>query len=497
MRIRKGQFAGVLIAMAGSVVLAVDRPNVLMIAVDDLRPMLGCYGDTRAITPNIDGLAEGGMLFERAYCQYSKCGPSRLSLMTGLKPTTVGVFGHGDRDVARFRSGDRNVVTMAEWLKNHGYETRSFGKIDHDGWSQLRDWSEPPSPGREGEMLEIVDEADPSAPSKIAERWECPVMQSPDVPDDHLFAGRMTNEVIAEFEKREDERPFFYAVGFRRPHLPFVAPKRYFDMHEPDGSWLPRNPEPPAGVPPVSWFSSDGYVGGAKKVGILIPVRPNRQQAILLNGYEMRSYEGVRNLGVLEKTDQLKLQQAYAACVSYVDAQIGRLLETLNESGKRENTIVLLWSDHGWHLGEQSVWGKMTNYETGTRIPLIIDAPGKPAGRSASFAGLIDLYPTLCDLTGLEKPSHLEGSSLAPVLDDPDATVRDSVHSYYVRYNGKFTGDSVRTDRYRYQLWKSREGEIESEELYDLIADPLEQKNLVKRDSETTKAHRILAESAD
>lgn len=497
MRIRAGYFAGVLVAMAGSIAPAIERPNVLMIAVDDLRPMLGCYGDPRAITPNIDALAEEGMLFERAFCQYSKCGPSRLSLMTGLKPETVGVFSHGARDLERFRSGDANAVTMAEWLKNHGYETRSFGKVDHDGWSQLRDWSEPPSPGRDGEMREIANEADLSAPTKIAERWDCPVFQSPDVPDDHLFAGRMTNEVIRELADRKDERPFFYAVGFRRPHLPFVAPKRYFDLHEPDGSWLPRNPEPPAGVPPVSWFSSDGYIAGAKKIGITIPVRPNRQQAVLLNGYEMRSYQGVRNLGILEKADQLKLQQAYAACVSYVDAQIGRLIESLNVSGRREDTIILLWSDHGWHLGELSVWGKMTNYETGTHVPLIIDAPGKPAGRTASLAGLIDLYPTLCDLAGVEKPPHLEGVSLVPVLENSDAAVRETVHSSYVRYNGKFTGDSVRTDRYRYQLWKNREGGIESEELYDLAADPLEQRNLVKRDPDKAEEFRLLLEAGE
>ena len=488
-------FAVALVLIAGSAAFANERPNVLMIAIDDLRPMLGCYGDPRAKTPHIDSLAESGMLFERAYCQYSKCGPSRLSLMTGLKPTTVGVFGHGEKDVARFREGNPDATTIAELLKNHGYETRSFGKIDHDGWSQLRDWSEPPSPGREREMWEIIDEGDPSAPSFIADRWDCPVMQSPDVPDDHLFAGRMTNEVIGELERREDERPFFYAVGFRRPHLPFVAPKRYFDLHEPDGSWLPLNPEPPSGVLPLSWFGSDGYIGGAKKVGITIPVRPNRQQAILLNGYEMRSYQGVRNLGLIEKKDQLELQHAYAACVSYVDAQVGRLLEALKASGKREDTIVLLWSDHGWHLGELSVWGKMTSYETGTHIPMIIDAPGKPSGRTSSFAGLIDLYPTLCDLTGVEKPSHLEGTSLVPVLIDPAASVRDWVHSHYVRYNGKFTGDSVRTDQYRYQLWKNREGEVESEELYDLMSDPLEQKNLVNIDREIVEEHRLLLQT--
>jgi len=490
MQFRFKWFAGILITGTTLALSGAERPNVLMIAVDDLRPMLGCYGDSRAVSPHIDALAEDGLLFERAYCQYSKCGPSRLSLMTGLKPTTVGIFGNSERDVAKFRSENPNVITVAEWLKNHDYETRSFGKIDHDGWSQQRDWSEPPSPGREREMWEVIDERNPSGPSFIAERWDCPVMQSPEVEDDHLFAGRMTSEVIAELSNREDERPFFYAVGFRRPHLPFVAPQRYFDMHEPDRSWLVRNSEPPAGVPPVSWFSSDGYIGGAKRVGITIPLRPNRQQAILLNGYEMRSYNGVRDLGLIEKKDQLNLMHAYAACVSYVDAQVGRLVEALESAGLRENTIILLWSDHGWHLGELSVWGKMTNYETGTHIPLIIDAPGKPNGRTASLAGLIDLYPTLCDLTGVEKPPHLEGKSLFPILDDANAQVQESVHSFYVRNDGKFLGDSIRTDQYRYQLWKNREGEDESEELYDLTVDPLEQKNLVNRDREMAARHR-------
>ena len=452
-----------------------------MVAVDDLRPMLGCYGDPRIKTPNIDRLAGRGMLFERAYCNYAKCGPSRLSLMTGLRPDTIGVFSHRDSDMKAFRERRPDAVSFARWFRDHGYEARSFGKIDHDGWANPEDWSAPPFAGRESEMLEMADPVNPSAPTFIAERAACPVLQSPDVGDDHLFAGRMTREVLRLLKERKAERPFFFAVGYRRPHLPFIAPKRYFDLYRPDPDWLAPNRQPPAGVPFFAWFNSDGYAGLAKRLGEPMPGKITRADAIAFNGFEMRSYLGVPLRGELPEDLQLKLIHAYAACVSYVDAQIGRLLDEIGKAGSGRDTILLLWSDHGWHLGESSVWGKMTNYEVGTRVPLIIAAPGFSPGRTRSLAELVDLYPTLCELAGIPAPGHLQGKSLAPVLKDPGAVVNDAVRHEYVRFNGKYTGLAIRTDRHRYVRWRDGQGKTVAEELYDLEADPLETENLASR----------------
>ncbi|MEX2580096.1 MAG: sulfatase [Verrucomicrobiales bacterium] len=469
---------GCLLSAAEDVPAAEARPNILMIAIDDLRPMLGCYGDERAKTPNIDRLAEQGMLFERAYCNYAKCGPSRLSLMTGLRPEEIRVVGHGDKDVTAFRDRRADATTLARWFTDHGYETRSFGKIDHDGWQQEEDWSAPPSPGREREMWEIVDPDDPSGDTIVADRLACPVMQAYDVPDDHLFAGRMTSEVVDLLAEAGEEKPFFYAVGYRRPHLPFVAPKKYFDLHAPDESWLASNQAPPREAPPLAWFNSDGYVATADRLGHEMPVHPDREEARLWNGFELRSYLGAPVKGLVGEKTQLDLVHAYAACVSYVDAQVGRLLDGLEDRGLRDNTIVLLWSDHGWHLGEMSAWSKMTNYEIATRVPFIVSVPGKPTGRTRSFAELVDVYPTLCDLAGLERPEHLQGDVLTPVLDEGGNAVKDAVFHEHARYRGKFLGRAVRTNRYRYCEWTDVDGAVVARELYDLENDPDETVNV-------------------
>ncbi len=472
------------------------RKNVIMIAVDDLRPMLGCYGDTRIKTPNIDLLARSGTLFERAYCNYSKCGPSRLSLMTGLRPGSVQVYGHGDAEPAAFRARRPDAISVARWLKDHGYETRSFGKIDHDGWQVASDWSRAPFAGREDEMLEIVDEENPDKPTLIADRHSCPVMQAPEVADDHLFEGRMTSEVIKQLNEVQEVKamPFFFAVGYRRPHLPFVAPKRFFDSYEKDETWLAPNPEPPEGSPPFAWFNSDGYASAAKKFGLNIPEQPDRETAIALNGYEIRSYLDVPREGPISRERQIELVRAYAACVSYVDSQVGRILDSLDQSGLRENTIVMLWSDHGWHLGEMSAWGKMTNYEVGTRVPLIVSVPGLAGGRTGAIVELVDLYPTICELTGVSAPPHLEGDSFVSVLEDPRAATDGVAFHDYVRHRSIHTGRAVRTAKFRCVIWYDREGKVEFEELYDLEEDPNETVNIAAENQDRVKKLRSLLE---
>ena len=464
---------------SAAVVSAEQRPDVLMIAVDDLRPMLGCYGAENLKTPNLDRLARRSIVFERAYCQYAKCGTSRLSLMTGLRPDSIGVFSNRDADVKAFRRRKPDAISIAKWLKQQGYDARSFGKIDHDGWHVDEDWSVPPSPGRAREMWEIADSKDPNAPTIIAERYDCPAIQDPDVPDAHLFAGRMTREVITAMRERNRDQPMFFAVGYRRPHLPMVAPKRFFDLYQPDDSWLAPNPLPSEKAPVMAWFNSDGYVGSARRVGLTMPNPPNRREAIDWNGYELRSYLGIPNHGEIDRSTQLKLMHAYAACVSYVDSQIGLILDELQQSDRLKNTLIVFWSDHGWHLGEHSAWGKMTNFEVATRVPLMIAAPGFSPGRTRSLAELVDLYPTICELTEIPMPKHVEGESLVEAIRNPDIASQLSARSQYSRFGGKFVGHAIRTDRYRLVRWtETKSNQSVHLELYDHNSDPSETNNV-------------------
>ncbi|MCA9083080.1 MAG: sulfatase [Planctomycetaceae bacterium] len=456
-----------------------DRPNVLLIVVDDLRPMLGCYGDERIRTPNIDSLGDRGVLFEHAYCQYAKCGTSRLSMLTGLRPDAVSVFSNNVRDVNEFRRRRPDAVSLPAWLKQHGYHCQSFGKIYHDGWDVPTDWSVPSSPGRENEILEIADPEHPRDATVIADRHDCPAIQSPDVADDHLFAGRMTSQVLKSFAQKST-KPRFFAVGYRRPHLPFVAPKRYFDYYKADSTWLPNHPLPSGDSPVMAWFNSDGYIGSARRIGLSMPRRPDRLQAIDWNGYELRSYNGVPKQSPIDQPTQIRLIKAYAACVTYVDAQIGRLMHGLSAAGLSSNSIIVLCSDHGWHLGEHSAWGKMTNFEVATQVPLIISVPGKSPGRTRTIAELVDLYPTVCDLTQTPRPPHLEGESLADVVNDPMFTDETShAISQYPRFDGAYSGTAIRTLRHRYVQWTDNQtGQIAHQELYDQNTDPNETRNI-------------------
>ena len=467
-------------------------PDIIMIAIDDLRPMLGCYGDTRVQSPNIDEIARRGVVFDHAYCQYAKCGTSRLSLMTGLRPDSVGVFSNNYKDVARFRKRQPKTHSIARWLKDAGYHTQSFGKIYHDGWDSPDDWSMPSQPGREREMWEVVDARNPQTPTRIADRLDCPAIQSPDVPDEHFFAGRMTQAVLQTLDEAPADKPLFLAIGYRRPHLPFVAPRKYFDLYDPDESWLAANREPSLQAPVMAWFNSDGYVGTAKRRGRMMPVRPDRLEAIQWNGYEMRSYQGIPDSGVLSDKQQIELQHAYAACISYVDAQLGKVLDRLKASDRYRDAILLLWSDHGWHLGEHSAWGKMTNFEVATRVPLVIASPQFASARTESIAELVDLYPTICDLAGIEPPQHLEGSSLVNVLRNPSTQSESIALSQYARFQNQFMGRAIRTKQYRYVAWfDQNNGRVVARELYDHESDPNETENLAEQESHRETVQRL------
>ncbi|TWT40613.1 Arylsulfatase [Thalassoglobus neptunius] len=457
---------------------AEDRPDVVFIMIDDLRPMLGCYGSQHVKTPNIDHLASRGVVFDRAYCQYAKCGPSRLSLMTGLRPDSTRVYGHSEKDLNRFRTRRPEAVSMARWFKQHGYRTLSFGKTDHDRWQLAADWSEKPSPGRDKEILELVDADNPSGPTIIADRLNCPFFQSPDVSDDKLFAGRMTKLAVEALRQRSRDTPQFLAIGYRRPHLPLVAPKRYFSLYKPDRSWLATNPRPAKGSPIVAWLNSVAYAKSAGRLGYAMPTDPSRSEAMMWSGYELRSYVGVPNVGKIPEAIQLQVLQAYAACVSYVDAQVGKLIAAIEATGGLDNTIVVLCSDHGWHLGEQSAWAKMTNFEVATRVPLIVSAPGIKPARSSMLTELVDLYPTICELSGIAAPNHLEGESFAAELTGKGAEQQFAL-SQISRHGKRYIGRAIRTDRFRYIEWtETASGRIFERELYDHRADPNETFNV-------------------
>ncbi|MEM8953036.1 MAG: sulfatase-like hydrolase/transferase [Verrucomicrobiota bacterium] len=486
--------------------------NVLFICTDDLRPMLGCYGDPVAQTPNIDRLAARGTLFNRAYCQSPQCGPSRVSFLTGLRPGTTRTYALADR-FDWDRTKQPNLVTLPQHFKNHGYHAQAFGKLYHDERSDPHSWSVPESPGREREMWELVDEkaiADVpfkkrnTIPTVILPRDDCPAWQSPDVPDDTLFAGRMTTDAIATLKEFKDQ-PFFLAVGYRRPHLPFVAPKKYFDLYPKDKSLLPdpAHRPPPADAHVVAYYNSPNYApkpgGNSSRWD---PPPPRRvetvKDAIQWSGFELRSYNNIPNQGVFDDDLVISLRHAYLACVSYVDAQVGRLLDALEEEGLADNTIIVLTSDHGWHLGEHATWSKMTNFEWSARVPLIISAPDIISSKTDGLAELVDLYPTLAQLAKLPLPAQLEGDSLVPLMKNPTKKNWDRQNPAFTQYPRRnwAMGRAIRTDQYRYVEWRDKNtNQLIATELYDHHSDPAETQNLAhqknQRQNLTTLAKRL------
>ncbi|MDB4614544.1 sulfatase [bacterium] len=456
----------VILLLSPTPTVAADRPNVLFIAVDDLRPSIGCYGDDRAITPNIDALAGRGLLFNRAYCQVAVCNPSRASLMTGMRPDKLGVW----TLPIHFREAKPDAVTMPQWFRKFGYTAVSHGKIYHNPTPDPQSWSEPirklpplPYPYPDG-TREMVRNTQKELPKNDWRKNNLrgPSTGAPELDDSKVLDGARTDMAIEDLRRLgKSDEPFFLAMGYIRPHLAWVAPKKYWDMHDPD------------------------------QLPILTPQRitPNTPKYALHNNSELTHYVDLIDLPKpwddrtvsVEKTRHL--MHAYYACVSYVDAQIGRLMAALEEEGLADNTIVVLWSDHGWKLGEYRGWGKMTNYEIDTRVPMIISAPGmKTAGQKTDqLAELMDLYPTLCDLAKIDTPDFIDGSSLVPTLNDANAAVHDvSVSQYYRRLNGEeFMGYSIRSDSHRMIEWRNfGTGEVTARELYDHRTESPETNNI-------------------
>lgn len=426
-----------------AVARAVDRPNVLFIAVDDLRPELACYGKQQIHSPNIDRLAASGVLFERAYCMVPTCGASRASLLTGIRPARnrfVSYLTRADKDAP-------GVRTFNTHFRSHGYYTVSLGKIFHHASDSAEGWSEPAwrTKGipwyRRPENHEVH-----TARQKQGSRKRGPAWESADVADDAYADGILANRAINDLQRlKHREEPFFLAVGFLKPHLPFIAPSRYWDLYDRKQIHLPDNYHVPKDAPDESIHTSG----------------------------EMRAYAGIPSKGPVSDDTARHLIHGYYACVSYVDAQIGRLLDELDRLKLTENTIVILWGDHGWNLGEHTLWCKHSCYETSMQIPLIVRAPGIRGGqRRSELIESIDIYPALCELAGLPAPQHLQGRSFATLLSDTDSAWKSAAV-------GRFqNGDTIRTDTFRFTEYTSRSGKQTSRMLYNHAADPGENVNV-------------------
>ena len=483
-----------------------QHPNILFIAVDDLKPILGCYGDQLVKTPNIDNLARQGTVFLQNYCQQAVCGPTRASLMTGMRPDYTRVW-----DLkTKMRDVNPEILSLPQYFISMGYQTAGIGKIydprcvdeqlDKPSWSipyfKKSDKYYPASTGSpEGQYQnpetkvqirkynaevqaksmtgkELADFAGPSFKPSV----ECM-----DVPDNAYSDGANTlhaKEILARLAK--EEKPFFFAVGLTKPHLPFVAPKKYWDLYERDkmplAPFQQKAKDSPdmayhtaaelyaySDIPDISSFSD-------QKVGLDLPVSKQKE---LIHGY-------------------------YAA-TSYTDANVGVLLHALDSLGLTKNTIIVLWGDHGWHLGDHNLWCKHTNFEQATHAPLIISAPWIKPSQTKSPTEFIDIFPTLCELTGISVPVHLHGKSLVEVMKNPKTMVKDYSVSQYPRTldkldterlgwsDGQYMGYSLRTAQYRYTIWMKdsyrsskpyRKDLVVATELYDYMKDPNETVNV-------------------
>jgi uncharacterized sulfatase len=418
-----------------------QRPNVLFISIDDQNTALGAYGHPLAKTPHLDAFARRAMRFDRAYCQFPLCNPSRASFMTGRRPDTTGVL----ENQTHFRKALPDVVTLSRFFGNQGYAVQRVGKIFHygvpaqigtPGFDDAPSWDLALNPrGKERDTEDRVINYTP-ANKNIGGALTWYVA---DGPDEEHTDGKVAAEVIRLLGENRG-KPFFLAAGFYRPHVPCVAPQKWFDLHPLEAIRVPKTPE-----------------GWEKTVpAAALAVKPP-------------------HYGVPE--EQLRLMiRSYHASVSYVDSQVGRVLDALDRLGLSESTIVVVFGDHGWQLGEHGQWQKMSLFEASARVPLLIRGGGRKnlPGACGRPVELVDLYPTLVELAGFSRPPGLEGSSLVPLLDDPSAPWSEGAYTQ-VRRGANLMGRSVRTERYRYTEWD--EGRAGSE-LYDYETDPGEFVNL-------------------
>lgn len=464
---KKWMYAAMLAALVGG---AEAKKNVLLILVDDLKPEFGTYGAEHVISPNLDKLAARGMRFDRAYCNQAVCGPSRNNLMIGLRSTSTGLYSlrHG------FRMVEPNAVTLPQYFMNHGYQTEGVGKVFHIGHGNYGDDASWSVPFHKDKVVDYVLEESTGGQLTREEAmfanlkptglprgaaWE-----KADVDDDAYADGRIAVEGIKRLQKfKQSGDAFFLAVGFTKPHLPCNAPAKYWDLYDPAVFQMTERDTPPEGAPEYAGKNARG---------------------------EIANYFPVPETGV-GKDEKLArtLMHAYFASLSYMDAQVGRLIDELDRLGMADDTVIMLWGDHGWHFGDHGTWTKHTNYEQDNRIPLICVAPNvaAPGSSTKAFAETVDIYPTLAELAGLpapEVPQGMDGASLVPVLKNPQDSIRN--HAYHAFNRKELIGRAIRTERYRMVEWKPAGApEHDAEyELYDYQASALEKKNIAASNPE-------------
>jgi arylsulfatase A-like enzyme len=481
------------------------KRNVLFIAVDDLKPILGCYGNTLVKTPNIDRLAKMGTVFMKNYCQQAVCGPTRASLMTGKRPDYTKVW-----DLkTRMRDMNSDIVSIPQYFISQGYAAAGVGKIYHPACVDKNDeqysWTMPYLKPKDADYANGLgkpaksqyqseenkaliaqknnkeDKGEKDEDGETGGKKKGPSSECIDVPDNAYEDGvtaLLAKEQLMQFSK--STTPFFMAVGFHKPHLPFVAPKKYWDLYNKNDMPIAEFQEHSKDGPLVAYHSSS----------------------------ELRNYTDIPEFATLPKDGnriglklekQKELIQGYYAAISFMDAQVGILLNTLQDLGMLENTVIVLWGDHGWHLGDHDLWEKHTNFENAARAPLIFAAPGFKAGQTNSLTEHVDIFPTLCELSGLSIPTYLDGKSLAPIMKNNKAQIKNYAVSQYPRklkaeelkkmgYADKnLMGYTLRTDKYRFTAWMNNSfranvdgysaERVYATELYDYEKDALETKN--------------------
>ncbi len=444
-----------------------QQSNVLFISIDDLRPQLGCYGQAMMITPNLDALAASGTRFDRAYCNLPVCGPSRAAVMTGLRPSPT----RFTKRTCYAEVDAPDAVPMNTHFKEHGYFVTSNGKIFDRMDDHAAGWSEPPWKANEDdvrffdcyalpESLEI-ERAQQAKPPPSRGKYRGPAFEAADVPDNGYSDGKTAERAISDLRRMADlDRPFFMAVGFPRPHLPFIAPKRYWDLYDFDDIELPDNYELPEGAP----------------------------EAADRDWHELRLYADIPPEGPVPDELARRLIHGYYACVSYVDAMVGAILGELDALGLTDDTIVVVWGDHGYNLGDHGMWCKHTTFETNMRVPLIVRAPGMPGGRAPrDLVALNDVYPTLCVLTGLPIPDHIEGHSFVDLLEGvASADARE------LAIGRMYQAETIRTDWERYTAFYDPDtGNWRGHMLFDHHLDPDETVNIAELSRNAALVERL------
>jgi arylsulfatase A-like enzyme len=439
-----------------------QQKNILFIAVDDLKPWVGAYGDKHARTPGMDRLAREGIVFRNTYCQQAISAATRASLLTGMYPDKTRVWDL----VTDFRQVNPNALSMPQYFKSMGYETAGMGKIYH---------IESAGPGHDAPSWSVpyrdAKRKQYALPFTPNDKGRGPATECADVPDNTYHDGRLTEMAIQLLDSlSSNKKPFFLAVGYLKPHLPFVAPKKYWDLYDRNEFEIAPYQKKALNSPDVAY-----HVSGELKNYSDIP--------------QFDSYSE-NEMDHLPVEKQKEIIHGYYAAMSYTDAQIMKLLEELDRLGIRKNTIIVLWGDHGWHLGDHGLWNKHTNFEQATHALLMMSIPGQKAGiQPVSVSEFVDIFPTLCDLINLPKPKHLDGVSLLQAISDPSAQVKEYAMSQYPRGNQRM-GYSIRTRRFRYTVWMGKgfrtwmpydEKLVIAREMYDYEKDPLEKESILDK----------------